>query len=155
MPAPLRLSRRSALPLLGAAALSVAGRARPAEAGVAWCKTDPVVRIGGRQAHVYVSSPRDVLSAATGPTDVVIAVPVGMSTELVSTDSGFGYGWTVRFAESVDLRVTQVGIEVRVNTFVPATSDLIVVTDIADASGTVLASSLGKTNSWVSAKAWL
>ncbi len=142
-------------PLLGLLAMLFLLNGQSAGAILEWCKSDPVLDIGGKRAHVYVSSPVDVLAAVTGPTVVEITVPVGVPVQLVSTDEGFGYGWDVRIAESDKLQVTKQGIEVRVRTYVPATATLMVRTEVTDGGGGVLATIAGTTNTWNTAKAWL
>ena len=143
-------------PLVGLHAVLLLLDARSAGALVQWCRTDPVVEIGGERMHVYVSGPADLLGAVTGPTVVEITVPIGVPVSLVSTDSGFGLGWDVRFAESDRLRVADQGIEVRIRTRVPAdTHRLVVVTEVTDGNGGLLATMTGATNTGDTAKAWL
>ena len=146
---------RRAVPVLGLLTLLFLLTAPSAGAVLNWCKTDPIVEIGGKRAHVYVASPQDILAAATGPTAVEITVPVGVSTSLISTDAGFGHGWEVTFVESANLRITNRGIEVRVSTSVPANATLLVVTEVVDGSEVSLASVAGATNTWNSVKVYL
>jgi hypothetical protein len=104
-PAPVpRPTRRDALRLLlaGAAlALVPAARPRGASAARQWCRVDPVVRIGGHTAHVYVSAyvrnMRQARELATGPTRIVVRVPAGVPCRLVACDDGFGFGYNVTF----------------------------------------------------------
>ena len=146
---------RAAFPALALVFLALALTAHGATAGISWCRTDPVVDIGGKRAHVFVASPVDVLPAVTGPTQVVIAVPVGVPTQLIEVDSGFGHGWTVSFAESDQLRVTAQGIEVRVRTYVPAGATLPVLTEVTNGAGAALGGNMGTTNGWTTTKVWL
>ncbi len=145
---------RAAFPALALVFLALALTAHGATAGISWCRTDPVVDIGGKRAHVLVASPVDVVAKATGPTRVVIAVPAGVSTQLIEADNGFGHGWTVSFAHSDQLRVAAQGIEVRVSTYVPASATMPVLTDVTN-GGAVLGSSMGTTNGWTTTKVWL
>src|SRR5215207_4181515 len=91
-------------------------------AGRTWCRTDPVVMIGGELADMFVAGPLTAPLQVTGPTRVNIIVPTGVDAWLVLADLGFGRGEVVTFQESADLQVTEQGIEVRVQVYVPATS---------------------------------
>lgn len=142
-------------PLLGLLVIGFLFHAQSAGALLEWCRTDPVVDIGGKRMHVYVSGPGDLLEAVTGPTVVEISVPIGVPVSLISTDPGFGLGWDVRFAESEKLRVTDRGIEVSVRTYVPANATFDVLTEVTNGSDVVLVNVLGTTNTWDRAKAWL
>ena len=76
----------------------------PASAGWMWCAKDPVVRLDGTSVQILVAVPQELQTAVTGPIQVVISVPVGVSTELVSTDAGFNdFGETVRFVTDPNL----------------------------------------------------
>ncbi len=151
-----RPSRR-ALPLIGLVALLLLVTTAPAGAIIGWCSKDPVVQIGGQRANIWVSSPNEILQAVTGPTRVRIAVPEGVPTELIATDDGFGWdpAYDVRFVESDGLKVTNLGIQVKVTVRVPADAELPVLVEIADGDGVVLASGTGVTNSPVVTKARL
>ena len=100
--------------------LALAGA--PAGARIGTCRGDPVVRIDGQIADIVLSSHDEMKDAATGPAKVVVTVPSGVPAELVATDRGFGgHGYDVRFAESDRLRVTERGLEVRIEVYAPAT----------------------------------
>ncbi len=142
-------------PLLGLLAMLFLLNGQSAGAILEWCKSDPVLDIGGKRAHVYVSGPGDLLNAVTGPTVVEITVPTGVPVQIVSTDQGFGYGWDVRITESDQLRVAKQGIEVRVRTYVPATATLPVTTQVTNGNDAVLAETTGTTNTGNTVKAWL
>ena len=130
--------------------------ARGAGAIVEWCRTDPVLDIGGERMHVFVSGPVDLLQTVTGPTIVEITVPAGVPYTLVSTDAGFGLGWDVRITESDQLRVGDRGTEVRVRTSVPAsTNGLRVMMEVTDGNQSVLDSRTSSTNGWQTVKVWL
>ena len=82
--------------------------ASPASAGWMWCAKDPVIRLDGTSVQILVAVPQNLQSAVTGPIQVVVSVPPGVATELVSTDTGFnGFGETVRFM--TDPNLTQIG----------------------------------------------
>jgi len=129
-----------------ALAAVLAVMATPTGATIGWCKRDPIVDIGGKRAHVYVSSLDSILVSATGPTDVVITVPNGVATDLIGTDDGFGYGYNVRFEESGGLKTTNRGIQIEVEVEVPATDELPVLLEVTDGQNVVLAHKRGETN---------
>ena len=137
-----------AVPLVGLVALLLLVTTAPAGAIIGWCSKDPVVRIGGQRANIWVSAPNEILEAVTGPTLVRIAVPEGVPTALIATDDGFGWdpAYDVQFVESDRLEVTNLGIQVRVTVRVPANADLPVLVEVADRHGVVLASNTGVTN---------
>jgi hypothetical protein len=101
------MDRRSALRLLGGAALAAlaaSATATRAEAARTWCRTDPVVKIDGQVADVWLSSYWELHKTATGPSEIVISVPPGVSTELLASDLGFGrHGYVVSFQEDPSL----------------------------------------------------
>ena len=130
--------------------------ARGAGAIVEWCRSDPVLDIGGERMHVYVSGPVELLQVVTGPTIVEITVPAGVPVALISTDAGFGLGWDVRITESNQLRVGGRGTEVRVRTSVPASiNGLTVLMEVTDGNQSVLDSKTSSTNGWQTVKVWL
>ena len=94
-----------------------------ANAGIGWCRTDPVVVIDGQIADIFVSARFDDLTKVTGPTEIVVATPVGIDGQLAIATIGFGYGEKVTFQESPSLQVTTEGIELRIKFRVPARSD--------------------------------
>jgi hypothetical protein len=121
-----------------------------ASASIHWCRTDPAVSINGQTVNIFVASTEEIYQQATGPTDVVVSVPVGVSAQLLWTDPGFGYGETVTIVESSRLRVTSSGVQIMVSVFVPATGSLPVLLEIVPANaGVVTASAQGATNAQV------
>jgi hypothetical protein len=97
--------------------------ATPAGATKSWCRSDPLVLIDGEFADIFVSGPPEAPLVVTGPTQIVVRVPRGVAASLVVADLGFGRGTEVSFAESRALRVTEHGIEVRIDVYVPAEDD--------------------------------
>ncbi len=110
-------------PALVLVALLLVLATHPAAAGVGWCRTDPVVVIDGRVADVFVSVPLDALSRVTGPTEIVITVPVGVTNTWAVPGPGFGYGEVVTFDQSPALSETAEGVEILVKVYLPATDD--------------------------------
>lgn len=124
----LRLSRRdfSAKLLAGVilAAVPTIELAGPALAGRTWCKTDPGLRIGGRETHINLYSYREMFDAATGPVKLVVTVPVGDEgkTELLYMDDGFNHGYELVIKRSKDLKNSSAGIDILVQAFAPASN---------------------------------
>ena len=122
----------------------------PAQAGVTWCRADPIFSVNGKIAHVYVSTYHENLNKAMAPTRVKITVPAGASTKLLYMDNGFGYGYDVTFHQSRSLSVTSSGTQVKVEVYVPATKRQPVIVEFLPASlGYVTLKRNGTTNGWV------
>src|SRR5215207_8186846 len=72
----------------------------PASAGWTWCQSDPVVRLNGHAVQLLVAIPEPYVALVTGPVEVTVKTPAGVSQVLVGTDAGFnGYGEQVTFGE--------------------------------------------------------
>jgi hypothetical protein len=138
--------------MLVLAALLLALQVQGATAGLGWCRSDPVVTIDGRLADIFVSAPLDAPLKVTGPTKIVVTVPVGVEARLVLADLGFGKGEEVSFAQSRALKKTATGIEVQVAVYVPATDGTMPV-KVEFAPGLLgllrPASAQGTANAWV------
>jgi hypothetical protein len=107
--------------LLGILALALT--AHSAAASVAWCRSDPVLLVGGTLADVFVSIPVDAVPKVTGPTEFVVTTPLDVSVDLAVAGAGFGYGETVSFEQSKKLKATSAGIELLIEVYLPATED--------------------------------
>ena len=140
-------------PLVALALLLVAAVAAPgAAASRQWCRTDPVVTVGGVVADVFVSGPLDAPTKVTGPNLVRLTVPAGVDARLVASDLGFGRGVEVSFAESHALKARRGAVEVRVEVYVPAADDAMpVLVEFAPRVVGVLAPAAaeGTANRWV------
>src|SRR3954452_2126589 len=97
--------RRAAL-IVVAAVLYVVSGSSPAQAGVGWCKSDPVLNIGGHIADTFVSAPLTAPTQVTGPTQIIVTIPEGVNAALEVSDLGFGYGEQVTVVSSPALRAT-------------------------------------------------
>ena len=143
--------RRLILPA-GTALLALLIVILPVRASIGWCKSDPVVQIDGQLADIFVSAPLDAPLKVTGPTEIVVTLPVGVDAAVVLTDLGFGHGEHVTFVTSRALRVTAKGIQVRIAVYVPATdSAMPVMVEFAPRVLGLLnpASAMGMANTWV------
>lgn len=140
---------RLAMPMVLALALLTV-LAPSAAADIMWCRTDPAVSINGQTVNIFVASTEEIFQQATGPTQVTVSVPVGVSATLLWTDPGFGYGETVTIVESSRLRVTASGVQIMVSAYVPATGSLPVLVEIVpENAGFVTANAQGTTNAQV------
>jgi hypothetical protein len=127
-PNSVTITRRSMLRLIGGTALATAGiaalGASPAAAGRTWCKRDPVVKIDGKVADIYLSSYTELDHTVTGPAEIVVSIPRGSTGELLATDRGFGgHGYVVTFSVDETLKRSSVNTQVRVQAFVPSDDD--------------------------------
>lgn len=119
--AAVRVSRRYAVLCSLLLLIIAAGPfARPAAASKAWCRTDPVIMVDGYLSDIFVAGPLTALLTVTGPTQIVVTVPVGVSAWQVLPDLGFGRGTNVTFQESPSLTKTSRGAEVQVAVYVPS-----------------------------------
>jgi hypothetical protein len=97
--------------------------ASSATAAVGWCRSDPVIMVNGNIADIFVSAPVDALVAVTGPTQIVVTTPPDVDAALIVSTFGFGRGEIVEFEQSRSLKITDEGIELRIQVFVPAIND--------------------------------
>lgn len=142
--------------LLALLVLGLVLTAGPANAGIVWCRTDPGLLIGGREAHINIYSSPDMLTAATGPTQLVVTVPNGQEgqTKLLYLDNGFGQGYTLTVKKSSDLRGGSSGIDIIVEAYVPSLDGTlpvkveVVPVDLGRGS----ASKTGTANEWITVK---
>ena len=153
-PATPRVTRRAALRLVGGAvlALPAALNGRDADAARAWCRADPVLRIAGQTAHVYIASYVEMLEAATDKILLRVTVPVGVEAKLEDILADFGEGYDVRCVESSRLRATRARVPVEIAVYCPARDgSLPVVVDFApQGSGRLApAGASGTANAWV------
>jgi len=92
-------------------------------ASVGWCRSDPIVKFETELADIFVAAPPDVVLKVTGSTEIVVTVPEGVSAGSVTLGKGFGRGESITIVPSPELQITTLGIEVRIDVFVPATDD--------------------------------
>ena len=147
-----RLGKRMALAVALFLVGSALALADPAAAIRNWCRTDPVVSIDGELADVFVSAPAEAPTLVTGPNRIVVRLPAGVRATLVASDLGFGKGTAVSFDEAKRLRVTDRGIEVEIEAYVPATDDAMPVrVEFAPRAVGILwpASAEGTANEWI------
>jgi hypothetical protein len=101
--------------------LTSALSAPSAEAGIAWCRVDPIVLIDGQLADVFVASTLAMHLKATGPVELVIRIPEGSKGTVVLSDTGFGLkGYRISFVSDSSLKRTATRTPVRVSAFAPS-----------------------------------
>ncbi len=126
---PARLTRRRVLQSLAGAAAALLPALAPRRAGAfrRWCRVDPVFRIGGETAHLYVAARvrnmRQARALATGPTKLVLFVPAGVEARYLASDDGFGHGYDVEVEEAADLDGAGEVLPVRGTVTVPMARD--------------------------------
>lgn len=81
-----------------------------------WCRVDPIIRVDGKQASIYVVTEADSAVRANSQANVTIEYPIGADGELVWVDPnhGFGYGLTVQMVPSPGVSYTEEGAEIRI-----------------------------------------
>jgi len=112
----------------------------PANAGLVWCKSDPIVRFNGQTVQVLVSIPDSYVSKVNGPIRVEFKTPQQVERELVFVDSGFnGYGEDVSFSDIGDGFGTPTGYRIKIKVTVPIqTSNLVpTLVEVIGADGVV------------------
>jgi hypothetical protein len=88
----------------------------PALGGLQWCPRDPIVALNGQDVQIWVSIPEVYQDAVTGPIDVQVASPHGVTQEVVFTDEGFnGYGETVEFVQRGVVQSDEMNVSLRVD----------------------------------------
>jgi hypothetical protein len=106
------------------ASMAVVGDRRTSLAGRGWCRSDPLVSIDGVLADIFCTGHLTTPLQVTGPTEIVVSVPVGVPTALVLAGIGFGRGELVRFEETNRLKQSDSAVAVEVAVYVPAMDDL-------------------------------
>ena len=127
--------------------------ASTANAGVGWCRSDPVIMVNGVVSDIFVSAPVDALLVVTGPTQIVVTTPPEVYAALIVSTLGFGRGEIVQFEQSKSLKVRDEGIELRIQVFVPAIDDqLPVLVEFSPRLTDILSpvTSEGTANDWIS-----
>jgi hypothetical protein len=118
-----RINRRKLFrsSIIGAAALLTGIRSMRAARG--WCRSDPLITIDGYLADIFSTAPLTALLKVSGPTEIVVSVPVGVPTAMLFAGPGFGRGEKIRFEQLDKLQQTASSIPVTVAVLVPAKED--------------------------------
>jgi hypothetical protein len=117
------ITRRRAFRFVAGATLSALATTRlggEAAATRGWCRADPLLRIAGQEAHVYITSSRAMLSSATDKIVLNVTLPQGVEGKLIDILSDFGDGYRVRFYTSSTLQVVDGQIPVVLAAWCPA-----------------------------------
>ena len=132
---------------LGAATIDV----QAALAGRGWCRSDPLITIEGVPADIFCTARLTAPLSVNGPTEIVVSVPVGVSTALVLAGLGFGRGEKVRFEETDRLQRSASSVDLEVAVYVPAKEDLAIGVEFAPRIVGILspARADGFANQWI------
>ena len=118
------LSRRSMSRMLAGGAFAMVGGGlllpRSADAGLYWCRTDPRITVDGATGNCYVDSLEEMLSAANGPIQIEVYVPVGSTASAEPLDNGFGFGYSISILQDKGLKRRGDYSDVRVHALAPA-----------------------------------
>ncbi len=146
-------SRRSFVKLLAGGLLGGALTVAPvrrALAGLAWCRTDPVVRIDGRRLDIGVEAQETMLDNRTGPIKVRVQIPENSTFAVVYADNGFGLGYDIDPVRLAGLEREPGRTQYRVRVYCPSSaSELVhIYTDPLD-SNHGSAFNTGLANDWI------
>ena len=145
-------SRRDVLQIgVGLAATAIVGDRQDSLAGRGWCRSDPLITIEGVPADIFCTARLTAPLRVNGPTEIVVSVPVGVSTALVLAGPGFGHGEKVRFAETDRLQQSASSVDLEVAVYVPAKEDLAIGVEFAPRIVGILAPARadGFANQWI------
>jgi len=119
------LSRRRVLQSAVVMALGAAtANFQPSLAGRGWCRSDPLVLIGGILVDIFCTAHLTTMLRVTGPTQIVITTSPGVPASLVLGGIGFGRGEKVSFEQSDQLLKVGSVVDVEVEVYVPAPDGL-------------------------------
>jgi len=133
--------------------LSLVLVARPTSAD-GWCRIDPIVRVDGQEASIYIVTQADSTARAHSYANVLVEYPWQSQGELVWVDPnhGFGYGFGVQVVPSDSLSYPAGGIGIRISVMVATgQNDQPVMVEWAPGpeGSATYASVIGTTNSWI------
>jgi hypothetical protein len=106
------------------AATAAVGDYQSSLAGRGWCRSDPLVLIGGILVDIFCTAQLTTMLRVTGPTQIVIKTPRGVPASLVLGGIGFGRGEIVSFEQSDALSQSDSMSDVEVKVYVPAPDGL-------------------------------
>jgi hypothetical protein len=133
------------------AAAGVIGDRQDSLAGRGWCRSDPLITIEGVPADIFCTGRLTTPLLITGSTQIVVRVPVGVSTALVLAGPGFGRGEKLRFEETDQLQQSDSAVDLEVAVYVPAKNDLAIGVEFAPRIVGILnpARAEGFANQWI------
>src|ERR687894_340138 len=71
----------------------------PAQAGLVWCKGDPIVKLNGTLLDISIGIPAEYVLLVNGPVEYEIQTPPEVARQLILADVGYGYGVKVKFTD--------------------------------------------------------
>jgi len=113
--------------------------AAPASAGMAWCKSDPVVTLNNAIVDVSVAIPLEYVPLVNGPVQYEIQTPVSTKRQVIVNDVGYnGHGSEVIFKDgSGTVKDGQIPTTVRV--YIPIDKGRLAPGEVVPAELTVIA----------------
>jgi hypothetical protein len=111
---------RSRLFAVTFAMLALLVLAMPVSAGRQWCAKDPIVLLNGAELQIWVAVQEQDVPLVSGPVEVEVVTPAGVTREVIFLDEGFNnHGEVVTFTDHGG-RVNAGGVfDVQVNVIVP------------------------------------
>jgi hypothetical protein len=133
------------------AAMTAVGDHQLAQAGRGWCRSDPLITIEDVLVDIFCTAPLTAPLRVTGPTEIVVRVPVGVKTALILAGPGFGRGERLRFEKRRRLKRSAKGLQVQVAVYVPADRKLRIGVEFAPRLVGILnpVRAKGVTNEWI------
>jgi hypothetical protein len=133
------------------ATMAVVGDHQLAHAVRGWCRSDPLIAVEDVLVDIFCLAPPTTPLHVTGPTEIVVSVPVGVRTALIVAGVGFGRGERVRFKEERRLKQSAAGLQVKVEVYVPADRKLPIEVEFAPRIVGILNPDRaeGVTNNWI------
>jgi hypothetical protein len=133
------------------ATTAVVGDHQLAHAVRGWCRSDPLIAIEDVLVDIFCTAPPTTPLHVTGPTEIVVSVPVGVKTVLIVAGVGFGRGERLRFEEKRRLKQSAAGLNLEVRVYVPANRKLPIGVEFAPRIVGILnpARAKGVTNKWI------
>lgn len=133
------------------AAMAAVGDHQPAQTARGWCRSDPLIAIEDVLVDIFCTAPLLAPLRVTGPTEIVVRVPVGVKAALILAGPGFGRGERVRFEKRRRLKRSAKGVKVEVAVYVPADRKLRIGVEFAPRIVGILnpVRAQGVTNEWI------
>ncbi len=98
--------------------LTVFAFATPAQAGIAWCRGDPVVMLNGTVLDISVAIPVEYVPMVNGPVAYTIQTPPSVTRAVLVADVGYGHGSNIMFTDGAGA-VKDTAFPVRIDVVIP------------------------------------
>lgn len=139
--------------LVLATVVTLVTSAQPAGAN-GWCRIDPIIRVDGHEASIYIVTEADSTVRSTAYANVLVEYPWQSDGELVWVDPnhGFGYGMGVQVLPALDLGYPAGGIAIRISVLVATSQNgqpLMIEWAPGPAGNPTTSTMVGATNTWI------